>query len=53
MMKYFTEMALASQNFLLESCPIFIERLRQSPKLAERIKKMMQAWGMEEDKPEA
>jgi hypothetical protein len=48
MARYLTEMASASQNFLLEGCPIFIARLRQNPKLAERIKRMMQAWGMEE-----
>ena len=47
--RYLTEMASASQNFLLEGCPIFIARLRQNPKLAERIKKMMQTWGMEEE----
>jgi len=45
---YFTELASATQNFLLESCPIFIERLRASPKLAEHIKKMMQSWGTED-----
>ena len=50
MSRYFAELASATQNFLLESCPIFIERLRSSPKLAERIKKMMQSWGAE-DKP--
>jgi hypothetical protein len=45
---YLSQMAAATQNFLLEGCPIFIQRLRQSPKLAERIKQMMQNWGMEE-----
>ncbi len=49
MIRYLTEMAQASQNFLLEGCPIFIERLRQNPKLAERIKRMMQTWGREEE----
>lgn len=48
LVKYLTEMAQASQNFLLEGCPIFIERLRQNPKLAERIKRLMQTWGREE-----
>ncbi len=47
MSRYFAELAAATQNFLLESCPIFIERLRASPKLAERIKKMMQNWSAE------
>jgi hypothetical protein len=46
--RYFTEMAQASQNFLLEGCPIFIQRLRQSPELAQRLKKIMQTWGTEE-----
>ena len=32
-------MASAAQNSLLEACPVFIERLRASPKLA------MQNWG--------
>jgi hypothetical protein len=50
MSRYFSELAAATQNLLLESCPIFIERLRANPKLAERIKKMMQSWG-EEEKP--
>jgi len=49
MSRYFAEFAAATQNFLLEGCPVFIQRLRASPKLAERIKKMMQNWGMEED----
>ena len=37
-------MAMAAQNSLLEGCPIFIERLRSSPKLAERIKQIMREW---------
>ena len=48
MSRYFAELASATQNFLLEGCPVFIQRLRDNPKLAERIKKMMQSWGMEE-----
>ena len=49
MSRYFAELAAATQNFLLEGCPVFIQRLRASPKLAERIKKMMQSWGAEEE----
>jgi uncharacterized protein YneF (UPF0154 family) len=30
-------------------CPIFIDRLRSNPKLAQRIKEMMQNWGKEEE----
>ncbi len=41
-------MATAAQNSLLEGCPIFIDRLRANPKLAQRIKEMMQNWGKEE-----
>lgn len=49
MSRYFAELAAATQNFLLEGCPVFIQRLRASPKLAERIKRMMQDWGGEEE----
>jgi hypothetical protein len=40
-------MATAAQNSLLEACPIFIERLRSSPKLAQQLKQIMQNWGSE------
>jgi hypothetical protein len=40
-------MASVAQNVLLEGCPIFVRRLRSSPKLAEQLKKLMQAWGEE------
>ncbi len=43
-----SSMATAAQNSLLEGCPIFIDRLRQSPKLAQKLKEMMQNWGKEE-----
>jgi hypothetical protein len=43
-----SSMATAAQNSLLEGCPIFIERLRHSPKLAQRIKEIMQNWAKEE-----
>lgn len=42
-------MASAAQNSMLEACPIFIERLRNNPKLAQRIKEMMQNWSDEGD----
>jgi len=44
-----SSMATAAQNSLLEGCPIFIERLRTSPTLAQRLKEMMQNWGKEEE----
>jgi hypothetical protein len=40
-------MAASAQNSLLEGCPIFIERLRANPKLAQRLKQIMQNWGNE------
>ena len=44
-----SSMATAAQNSLLEGCPIFIERLRANPKLAQHLKEMMQNWGKEEE----
>ena len=42
-------MAAAAQNSLLEGCPVFIGRLRTEPKLAEKIKKIMQEWSIERE----
>ncbi|MEW6034536.1 MAG: hypothetical protein AB1603_06755 [Chloroflexota bacterium] len=42
-------MVSAAQNSLLEGCPVFINRLRASPGLAERIKKMMREWASEDE----
>lgn len=42
-------MATSAQNSLLEGCPVFIERLRSSPGLAQKLKEMMQKWGSEEE----
>jgi hypothetical protein len=41
-------MATAAQNSLLEACPVFIQRLRVSPKLAQKLKEIMLNWGSEE-----
>jgi len=41
-------MVSAAQNSMLEGCPVFINRLRSSPRLAERIKKMMREWAVED-----
>ena len=41
--------AAMAQSALLEGCPIFIRRLKSSPKLAEQLKKLMQDWGSEEE----
>jgi hypothetical protein len=43
----FSSMAIAAQNSLLEACPVFIERLRASPKLSQQLKQTMQNWGNE------
>ena len=44
-----SSMATAAQNSLLEGCPILIERLRGSPKLAQKIKQIMQDWSQEDE----
>jgi len=43
-----SSMATAAQNSLLEGCPIFIDRLRANPKLAQHLKQIMQNWGKAE-----
>ncbi len=47
MQNLLSSMATAAQNSLLEGCPVFINRLRSSPQLAQRLKEMMQNWGKE------
>jgi len=49
MQNLLSSMSTAAQNSLLEGCPIFIERLRTYPKLAQQLKTMMQNWGKEEE----
>jgi hypothetical protein len=44
MENFLAGMASAAQNSLLEACPIFIERLRSNPKLAQQLKNLMQNW---------
>ena len=39
-----SSMATAAQNSLLEGCPVLIERLRSNPRLAKKVKEMMQSW---------
>ena len=48
MQNLLSSMATAAQNSLLEGCPIFIQRLRASPGLAQRLKELMLNWGGEE-----
>ena len=47
MQNLLSSMATAAQNSLLEGCPIFIDRLRANPGIAQRLKEMMQNWGKE------
>ena len=47
MQNLLSSMATAAQNSLLEGCPVFIVRLRNSPRLAQRLKELMQQWGSE------
>jgi hypothetical protein len=49
MQNLLSSMATAAQNSLLEGCPVFIARLRTSPRLAQRLKELMQQWGNEEE----
>ena len=49
MQNLLSNMASAAQNSLLEGCPIFIQRLRSNPKLAQRLKEIMQNWSNEEN----
>jgi len=51
MQNLLSSMATAAQNSLLEGCPIFINRLRSSSELAQRLKQIMQNWGKEEEEP--
>ncbi len=48
MQNLLSSMAAAAQNSLLEGCPVFIDRLRTNPGLAQRIKEMMHNWSKEE-----
>ena len=51
MQNLLSSMATSAQNSLLEGCPIFIERLRNSAKLAQKLKELMQNWGGDEENP--
>ena len=48
MQNLISSMTTAAQNSMLEGCPILIERLRSSPRLAQRVKEIMQNWSQEE-----
>ena len=51
MQNLLSNMATAAQNSLLEGCPILIQRLRSSPRLAQRMKEIMQNWAREGEEP--
>jgi hypothetical protein len=44
--------ASMSQEMVLQSCPVFTQRLKEDPKLAQKIKMIMQNWGKEEKESE-
>lgn len=50
MQELISSMATAAQNTLLEGCPVFIQRLRSNPQLAQKLKELMLNWG--DDKKE-
>lgn len=50
MENFLENIASASQNMILQSCPVFTQRLKDNPRLAQRIKEMMQSWGKEEER---
>ena len=41
-------MASMSQEMILQSCPVFTQRLKESAELGRQIKQMMQNWGKRE-----
>jgi len=46
--QFMESIASTSQNTILQSCPVFTQRLKENSKLAQRVKEMMQNWGEEE-----
>ena len=50
MEKMLENVAAMGQNMMVQCCPVFAERLKLDPRLAERIKLFMQSWGQEKEK---
>jgi hypothetical protein len=48
MSQMIANMTQMAQNSILEGCPVFIQRLRSNPRLAEAVKRLMQTWGIED-----
>lgn len=42
-------LASMSQEMILQSCPVFTQRLKEDAKLARRLKEMMQNWRKQEE----
>ena len=53
MEKVFDNVAAMGQNTMVQSCPVFAERLKTDPRLAEKIRLFMQSWGQEESETNA
>ena len=51
MEKSLESMAYTSQDIVIQSCPVFTQRLKDNPNLARRIRAMMQNWGDDEEEP--
>jgi hypothetical protein len=49
MEKVLEGVAAMGQNMMVQSCPVFAERLKSDPRLAEKIKLFMQGWGQDEE----
>ena len=50
--KMLESVASMGQNMMVQSCPVFAERLKRDPRLAEHIKLLMPRWG-EDDNEES
>jgi hypothetical protein len=49
MEKVLENVAAMGQNMMVQCCPVFSERLKSDPRLAERIKQFMQKWIMADE----
>lgn len=52
MEKMLESVASMGQNMMVQSCPVFAERLKRDPRLAERVKLLMQRWGEDDSEDE-
>jgi len=49
MEKVIESVAAMGQNMMVQSCPVFTERLKSDPRVAEQVKMLMQRWGQTDD----